>query len=156
MRDTGVTAEAEERNRLTIGSGISGAASVLRAPCADSAATGGNGGLYGTGEDMALWLRHNLDTSDPALLLSHAIHRSRQSMIAAIGFDDSGLMAGIGLGWVMIATHDHRPMPIEKGDGGGFLCCRAFAPGRDVGVFVVTNRADFARFSALTSGRSTI
>jgi D-alanyl-D-alanine-carboxypeptidase/D-alanyl-D-alanine-endopeptidase len=43
---------------------------------------------------MAKWLRHNLATSDPAawsvLTLAHAIYRQRQTMPAAIGFDEAG------------------------------------------------------------------
>ncbi len=34
-------------------------------PCLNTEATQGNGDLYSTGADMALWLSHNLDTVNP-------------------------------------------------------------------------------------------
>jgi serine-type D-Ala-D-Ala carboxypeptidase/endopeptidase len=148
IKDTGFTPTPEECKRLMIGSGVGGPG-----PCADTAATDGSGGLYGTGEDIALWLRHNPDTTDPALLLSHAIYRPRRSLAAAIVFDDARPAAVIRLGRVMTSAHDHRPMPLEKnGVGGGFVRYSAFVLGRDAGPFVVTDRADFATFAGLASG----
>jgi D-alanyl-D-alanine-carboxypeptidase/D-alanyl-D-alanine-endopeptidase len=148
MKDTTLDPTPEECQRLMIGSGIGGPG-----PCVDTEATGGGGGLYSTGADMAIWLRHNLDTTNPVLLLSHAIYRPRQSLAAAIGFDDAGPMAGLGLGWVMLAAHGAQPMLLEKsGGGGGFMTYIAFAPGRDVGAFVVVNRVDFGMFAGLTKG----
>ncbi len=148
MTDTGFDPTPDQCKRLMIGSGIGGPG-----PCVDTEATGGSGGLYSTGDDMALWLHHNLDTTNPALLLSHAIYRPRQSLAAAIGFDEAGPMAGLGLGWVMQAAHGIQPMLLEKsGGGGGFMSYIAFAPGRDVGAFMVVNRIDFGMFAGLTKG----
>lgn len=148
MSATGFDPTPDQCKRLMLGSGIGGPG-----PCVDTAATGGAGGLYSTGADMAVWLRHNLDTTDPVLLLSHAVYWPRQSLAAAIGFDEAGPMAGIGLGWIMKAAHDNVPMLLEKsGGGGGFMSYIAFAPGRGVGAFVVVNRVDFAMFVALANG----
>jgi len=51
---------------------------------------------------MALWLHHNLADSDPAIwpavALAHAACRQRQTMPAAIGFDEAGPMDGLALG----------------------------------------------------------
>jgi D-alanyl-D-alanine-carboxypeptidase/D-alanyl-D-alanine-endopeptidase len=61
-------------------------------------------------------------------------------------------MDGLGLGWVVMAAHDHMPMIVQKtGGGGGFMTYIAFVPGRDAGLFVAVNRADFAMFFALTA-----
>jgi D-alanyl-D-alanine-carboxypeptidase/D-alanyl-D-alanine-endopeptidase len=50
-----------------------------------------------------------------------------------------------------LAAKGHEPALLAKSGGGaGFMSYIAFAPGRDVGVFVVINRIDFAAFSALT------
>jgi hypothetical protein len=61
-----------------------------------------------------LWLHHKLAEGDPAvwptLALAHAVHRQRQAMTAAIGFDEAGSMDGLGLGWVVIAAHGHTPL----------------------------------------------
>lgn len=147
MTDTGFAPTAEQCARLMIGSGLGGAAS-----CVDTHATDGSGGLYSTGNDMARWLHHNLADANGVLALSHAVYRPRQSMPAAIGFDEVSPMAGLGLGWVMVAAQGIQPMLLEKSGGGlGFMSYIAFAPGRDVGVFVTVNRADFPMFFALTA-----
>jgi D-alanyl-D-alanine-carboxypeptidase/D-alanyl-D-alanine-endopeptidase len=145
MIDTGFSPTSEQCDRLMIGSGLGGPAS-----CVDTRATEGSGGLYSTGNDMARWLRHNLADASGPLALSHATYRYRQSMSAAIGFDESAPMAGLGLGWVTIAAQDIQPMLIAKSGGGaGFMSYVAFAPGRDVGVFVAVSRVDFPMFLAL-------
>ena len=130
-----------------IGSGLGGPAT-----CVDTQATGGSGGLYSTGNDMARWLRHNVTATSGALALSHAVYRQRQSMPAAIGFDEASPMAGLALGWVALAAKGNEPAMLAKSGGGaGFMSYVAFAPGRDVGVFVVINSIDFAAFATLTS-----
>jgi D-alanyl-D-alanine-carboxypeptidase/D-alanyl-D-alanine-endopeptidase len=147
MMDTGFAPTSEQCSRLMVGTGLGGAAT-----CVDTSATDGSGGLYSTGDDMARWLRHNLDDPDGILVLSHAVYRARQSLPAAIGFDEAGPMAGLGLGWVTVAADGIRPMLVVKSGGGaGFMSYIAFAPGlRSVGLFVAVNRVDFGMFGALT------
>ena len=74
MTDTGVAPTQEQCDRLMTGSGIGGPG-----PCTDTSAAEGSGGLYSTGNDMALWVHHNLAESDPAvwptLALAHAVYR---------------------------------------------------------------------------------
>lgn len=142
MNDTGFNPTPEQCARLMVGSGFGGAAS-----CVDTHATDGSGGLYSTGNDMARWLRHNLLDTNSVLELSHAVYRLRQSMPAALGFDEAAPMEGLGLGWVMVAAQGIQPMLLEKSGGGaGFMSYIGFAPGRDVGVFVAANRVDFQMF----------
>lgn len=146
MTDTGFTPTPEQCARFMIGSGLGGPFA-----CSDTHATDGSGGLYSTGNDVARWLRHNLDDGDGALALSHAVYRPRQSMPAAIGFDESGPMEGLGLGWVMLAAHGAQPALLTKSGGGaGFMSYMAFAPGQGVGVFIATSRVDFPMFAILT------
>src|SRR5271165_912784 len=145
MKDTTFTPTPAQCARLMTGSGLGGAG-----PCVDTTATDGSGGLYSTADDMVRWLHHNLEDSHGPLALSHAVYRQRQALPAAIGFDEAGPMAGIGLGWVTVASEGIRPTLIAKSGGGvGFMTYVAFAPGRDVGVFVAVNRVDFAMFFAL-------
>jgi serine-type D-Ala-D-Ala carboxypeptidase/endopeptidase len=147
MADTGFTPTPEQCARLMVGSGLGGAF-----PCADTRATDGSGGLYSTANDMVRWLRHNIKDPDGTLALSHAVYRQRQSLPAAIGFDEGAPMAGLGLGWVIVAGQGIRPTLVEKSGGGlGFMSYIAFAPGRDVGVFVAVNRVDFAMFFEMTA-----
>ena len=148
MADTVLAPTPEQCARLMVGTGLGGAAS-----CADTRATEGSGGLYSTGNDMARWLRHHLadDDGGGVLALGHAVYRQRQSMPAALGFDEAAPMAGLGLGWVLVAAEGIQPMILEKSGGGaGFMSYVAFAPGRGVGVFVAVNRVDFPMFFALT------
>ena len=150
MPDTTLDPKQEQCGRLMTGSSSFDKPS----PCVNTEVTQGNGGLYSTGDDMARWLRHNLDTANPAawpvLTVAHAVYRQRQSMTAAIGFDESGPMSGIGLGWIIMSANGNLPMIVQKaGAGAGFMTYIAFAPGRDVGIFWAVNREDFNMGSAL-------
>ena len=152
MTDTGFAPSAAQCARFMVGSGLGGAG-----PCVDTSATDGSGGLYSTGNDMARWLRHNM--ADPAgtLALSHAVYRQRQSLPAAIGFDEAGPMAGIGLGWLTVAAEGIRPLLVAKSGGGvGFMSYIAFAPGRNVGLFVAVNRADISMFFGMTAAANAL
>ncbi|MEJ0016199.1 MAG: D-alanyl-D-alanine-carboxypeptidase/endopeptidase AmpH [Acetobacteraceae bacterium] len=152
MVDTGFAPTPEQCARLMVGSGFGGAAT-----CVDTHATDGSGGLYSTGDDMARWLHHNIDDPDGTLAVSHAMYRPRQSLPAAIGFDEGGPMAGLGLGWVMVPSDGIRPMLVAKsGAGAGFMSYAAFAPGRRVGVFVVVNRVDFQAFHGLAGAANAL
>ncbi len=152
MADTGFSPTAEQCARLMVGGGIGGPA-----PCVDTRATDGSGGLYSTGNDMARWLRHNLDGSNETLALSHAVWRQRQALPAAIGFDEAGPMAGLGLGWVIVNADGIRPTLIAKTGGGvGFMSYIAFAPGRGVGVFAAINTVSFGAFGKMTEGANGI
>jgi serine-type D-Ala-D-Ala carboxypeptidase/endopeptidase len=42
------------------------------------------------------------------------------------------------------------PVIMQKSGGGGFMSYIVFVPGRDVGIFVGVNRADFTMFFGLT------
>lgn len=153
MHDTTLSPDAEQCARLMLGTGLGAPAAPV---CTDTQATQSSGGLYSTADDMVRWLRHQLDTQDPAawraLAVSQAVYRMRQAMPAAIGFDEAGPMAGLGLAWVMQAAHGAMPMMLEKsGGGGGFMSYVAIAPGRGAGVFVGVDRLDFAMFAALTA-----
>ena len=89
--------------------------------------------------------------ADGPLALSQAVYRLRQTMPAAIGFDEGLPMSGLGLGWVWVAPEGVRPGLLTKSGGGaGFMSYVAFAPGRDVGVFLAVNRVDFPMFIGLT------
>jgi D-alanyl-D-alanine-carboxypeptidase/D-alanyl-D-alanine-endopeptidase len=152
MSDTVLAPAEEQCGRLMTGYGIPGAEA---APCVGTAEIGGSGGVYSTADDMVLWLRHNLARTDPAvwptLALTHAVYLERHALEAAIGFDEAGPMDGIALAWLLEMADGHRPMILQKTGGlAGFMSYIAFAPGRDVGVFVVVNQIDFAMFTDLT------
>ncbi len=126
--------------------------------CTDTEATQASGGLYSTADDMVIWLKHELaGEASPVLVVSQAVYRLRQTMPAAIGFDEAGPMAGLGLAWVMQEGDGVKPTILEKsGGGGGFMTYIVFAPGRGAGVFVAVDRVDFTMFHGLTEGANGI
>jgi D-alanyl-D-alanine-carboxypeptidase/D-alanyl-D-alanine-endopeptidase len=152
MTDTTVAPTEEQCARLMVGTGLGGAG-----PCVDTAATAGSGGLYSTGNDMLRWLQRNMRDPEGVLALSHAVYRQRQAIPTAIGFDEAAPMSGLGLGWVISEAAGARPLLVAKsGAGVGFMSYVAFAPGRDVGVFVVMNRLDLAPFAGLVAGANAL
>src|ERR1700739_3700873 len=72
MKDTGFQPTKKQCARLMLGSGLGGPT-----PCNDTQNNPGAGGLYSTGDDMVIWLRHHMqpDTrlNGPELALDHAI-----------------------------------------------------------------------------------
>ena len=148
MRDTTFAPDPSQCARMMMGTGLGAQPAPV---CTDTEPTEGSGGLYSTADDMVLWMRHELQgDASPVLAISQAVYRLRQTMPAAIGFDEGASMAGIGLAWVMVAAHGTQPMLLDKsGGGGGFMTYLALAPGRGVGVFVAVNRVNFSMFLAL-------
>jgi D-alanyl-D-alanine-carboxypeptidase/D-alanyl-D-alanine-endopeptidase len=158
MADTGLAPNQEQCGRLMAGYGIPGAEA---APCVATADIAASGGVYSTADDMVRWLRHNLARSDPAvwptLALTHAGYLQRQDLVAAIGFDEAGPMDAIALAWLIENADGPRPTIVQKTGGlAGFMSYVAFAPGREVGAFVVVNRIDFGMFGVLTAGVNAI
>ena len=154
MADTAVTPSKEQCDRLMTAYDSHWSEA---GPCVSTANFAASGGVYSTADDMVLWLRHNLARADaaawPTLALTHAAYVQRQDLSAAIGFDEAGPMDAIALGWLIEMPDGHRPMILQKTGGSfGFMSYIAFAPGRDVGVFVSANRIDFAMFTGLTEG----
>ena len=146
MADTTAAPNAEQCARLMIGGGLTPAA-----PCRDTRSTAASGGLYSTGNDMAIWLAHNLSTDKPAtwttLALTQAVYRQRATLAPIIGL---GGMDGMALGWEFVAASGHTPALLDKnGATDGFLAQATIAPGRGVGVFLVVNQLDFTAFGAM-------
>ena len=155
MKDTVFHPSQEQCARLMLGSGLGGPS-----PCEDTQNNPGSGGLYSTGDDMVIWLRHHMQedtTRWPGLPLDHAIYRQRQALNAAIGFDGAETMSGLSLAWVLSPASGRFPTILQKtGGAGGFMSYVAFAPGRDVGVFIVVSKTDFAMFHGLTEAANGI
>ncbi len=158
MQDTTLSPDPDQCARLMLGTGLGAPPGPV---CTNTEATPASGGLYSTGNDMVLWLRHLLAAPDApgwrVQVMDQAVYRMRQSMPAAIGFDEGAPMAGIGLAWIMRAAHGSVPMILDKsGGGGGFMSYVAFAPGRGAGVFVVVDRVDFAMFLGMVQAADQI
>jgi D-alanyl-D-alanine-carboxypeptidase/D-alanyl-D-alanine-endopeptidase len=61
------------------------------------------------------------------------------------GFDESGRMDAISLGWIVMTPRGDLPLILQKAGGlQGIFSYAAFAPTRGVGAFVAINKFDFA------------
>lgn len=109
----------------------------------------GASGLYTTANDIIQYLRWNLDrfgTDDAEMrAISHAAWLMRDGLDPVIGMDESGHMDAMGLGWVIMMPEGDRPLIIQKAGGtNGVFSYTAFAPSRDVGVFIAINQFNFS------------
>jgi D-alanyl-D-alanine-carboxypeptidase/D-alanyl-D-alanine-endopeptidase len=146
MNDTVFTPNEEQRGRLATGHNFDGSA-MPPVPTGD--VTVGSGGLYSTANDMIKWLEWHLDrfSSEGAevRLLNHAAYLQRDGLEPVLGMDESGEMSAVGLGWVVMEPEGNRPLIFQKAGGfRGQFSYIAFAPHRDVGMFVSINQYDFA------------
>ncbi len=108
----------------------------------------GASSLYSTPNDILKWLGWHMDrlSADHAemRLLDHAAYVSRDALSPVLGYDESGHMDAVGLGWIIMKADGGRPLILQKAGGlqGIFTYC-AFSPSRNVGVFVAINQFRF-------------
>lgn len=105
----------------------------------------GASSLYSTPNDILRWLAWHLDRFSPQgaemRLVDHAAYVQRDGLNPVSGFDESGHMDAMGLGWIVMMPQGDRPMILQKAGGlQGVFSYVAFAPTRGVGVFVAINQ----------------
>ncbi len=152
MNDTTFVPNENQSGRIMQGHGFEGEA-LPAVPTGDAIV--GSGGLYSTAEDMALWLKWHLgrfaDDGADVRLIDHASYLYRDGLKMVFGMDESGRMDAIGLGWVVMMPREDRPLILQKAGGlQGIFSYVAFAPTRNVGVFVAINAFDFGAAMAMT------
>lgn len=146
LKDTTLAPDEADRDRLMQGHNFDGS------PLPDAPNTpvmAGASGLYTTTNDMLKWLEWHLDRFSPDMaemrMLNHASYVQRDALDPTYGFDESGHMDAMGLGWVVMQPEGDRPLLLQKAGGRqGMFVYHAFAPTRGVGVFVAINEFDFA------------
>jgi serine-type D-Ala-D-Ala carboxypeptidase/endopeptidase len=114
----------------------------------------GAGGLYSTPNDIMRWLKWHLDrygTKDVEMrLLDHAAYLPRDGLSPVFGLDEGVEMDAMGLAWVVLAPGGNRPLILNKSGGlQGIFSYVAFAPSRNIGVFVAMNEFNAAGFEAM-------
>ncbi len=114
----------------------------------------GASSLHTTANDMVKYLQWNLDRfgheGAEARAISHAAWLMRDGLEPVSGMDESGHMDAMGLGWVIMMPEGDRPLVIQKAGGtDGVFSYVAFAPSRDVGVFIAINQFDFSAATAM-------
>ena len=114
----------------------------------------GAGALYSTPDDLVKWMRWHLDRfgrkDAEARLLGHSLFLPRDGLVTVSGFNESGPMDAMGLGWVAMMPEGGRPFILQKtGALQGTISYIAFAPARDVAVFIAINKFDFSAAGAM-------
>lgn len=109
--------------------------------------TQGGGGLLSTANDMLRLLDWQLDRfSDQGAamrLVGQAAYLPRDALDVTYGYDESGRMDAMGLGWVVMHGSDERPTLLQKAGGmQGQFSYIAFAPAHGTGAFVAINQFD--------------
>ncbi|WP_034492534.1 D-alanyl-D-alanine-carboxypeptidase/endopeptidase AmpH [Afifella pfennigii] len=146
LADTMLAPSASDRDRLMQGHDFDGS------PLPDvpnTSVMAGASGIYSTTNDILKWLQWHLDRFSPdnaeMRLLNHAAYVPRDSLDPVYGFDESGRMDAMGLGWVVMRPKGDRPLILQKAGGlQGMFVYHAFAPTRGVGVFIAINQFNFA------------
>lgn len=144
MHDTTPAPDPEQCIRLIVGG-------IPEAPCEDQTIIAGDGGIYSTAADMALWMRYQLGIGEAAdgtrRAIAQHIYVDRATLVKADGLDHAGRAAGVGLAWIRLRpVHWFGPSLLEKtGNIGGFTSYIALELDHQVGVFVVMTRPAKAR-----------
>jgi D-alanyl-D-alanine-carboxypeptidase/D-alanyl-D-alanine-endopeptidase len=114
----------------------------------------GASSLYSTPNDILKWLGWHMDrlSADHAEMrrLDHAAYVFRSELSPVLGYDESGRMDAMGLGWVIMSGEG--PLILQKAGGlqGMFVYC-AFAPAKGVGAFVAINKFDFSAATSMAN-----
>ena len=151
LKDTVLTLRPGDASRLMRGHNFDGR------PMLHISATpvmAGASSLYSTPNDILRWLAWHLDRFSPqgaeVRLLDHAAYVPRDGLKPVAGFDESGHMDAMGLGWVVMEAKGTRPLILQKAGGlQGMFTYAAFAPTRGVGVFVAINQFNLGAFNAM-------
>ncbi len=151
MKDTVFVLSPEQKQRLMRGHDFGGAPIPDTPP---APVNYGAGALYSTPNDLVKWMRWHLDRfgrkDAEARLLSHALFLPHDGLAIVSGFDESGPMDALGLGWVAMMPNGSRPFILQKsGALQGTISYIAFSPARDVAVFIAINKFDFGAAAAM-------
>ncbi len=146
LKDTVFTLRPGDEDRLMQGHFLDGSPmpTIPTTPVMAGASS-----LYSTPNDILKWLAWHMDRfSDKdadTRVVDHAAYVFRDQISPVLGFDESGEMDAMGLGWVVMAATDSSPLMLQKAGGlQGVFSYAAFAPATGVGAFVAINKFDFA------------
>jgi serine-type D-Ala-D-Ala carboxypeptidase/endopeptidase len=120
-------------------------------PCAPTHAIDAMGGLYSTADDMARWMRAQLNAapgSPRAIAQETIIPRSALTRVANL--DMAGYMDAVAMGW--LRTRLGTTQVLQKtGGGGGFMNYVILAPASRKGLFITVNRVNIEMLRGLTA-----
>jgi serine-type D-Ala-D-Ala carboxypeptidase/endopeptidase len=119
-------------------------------PCAPTFAIDAMGGLYSTADDMARWMRAQLDAAEgsPAWTAQQPLVR-RADVKRLIALDFAGEIDAIAMGWLRMHLGD-VPVLQKTGGGGGFMNYVVLAPKERKAIFITVTRVDIEMLRKLT------
>jgi len=153
LKDTVLSLRAGDQTRLMQGHDFDGKAMPdVKTPLIAAGASG----LYSTPDDILRWLTWHLDRfaakDADVRLIDHASYLQRDGLNPVSGFDESGHMDAVSLGWIVMMPRGNRPLILQKAGGlQGMFSYAAFAPTRGVGAFIAINKFDFATGMSMTT-----
>jgi D-alanyl-D-alanine-carboxypeptidase/D-alanyl-D-alanine-endopeptidase len=125
-------------------------------PCTSTYAIAAMGGLYSTADDMARWMRAQLDAkpgTPRAAAQQPVVTRGRLKRVANL--DMAGPMDAIAMGWLRMRVGTTQVLQ-KTGGGGGFMNYVILAPSERKGLFITVNRVDIAMLRRLTAQANTL
>ena len=119
-------------------------------PCAPTYAIQSMGGLYSTADDMARWMRAEIDAARPSprATAQDAIV-ARPNLERVVNLDMAGPMDAIAMGWLRMRLGTTQVLQ-KTGGGGGFMNYVILAPAERKGLFITVNRVDIEMLRRLT------
>jgi D-alanyl-D-alanine-carboxypeptidase/D-alanyl-D-alanine-endopeptidase len=120
-------------------------------PCASTYAIDAMGGLYSTADDMARWMRAELNAGPgtPRAAAQNPIVK-RGALMRVVNLDMAGPMDAIAMGWLRMHLGS-TPVLQKTGGGGGFMNYVILAPTERKALFITVNRVDIAMLRNLAA-----
>lgn len=120
-------------------------------PCAPTYEIDAMGGLYSTADDMARWMRGELNAAPGTpRALAQQVVMSRANLKRVANLDMAGRMDAIAMGWLRMRL-GKTPVLQKTGGGGGFMNYVVLAPTERKGLFVTVNRVDIEMLRRLAA-----
>jgi|CXWL01.1.fsa_nt_gi D-alanyl-D-alanine-carboxypeptidase/D-alanyl-D-alanine-endopeptidase len=125
-------------------------------PCASTYAIDAMGGLYSTADDMARWMRAELNAGPgtPRAVAQNPIVK-RGALTRVVNLDMAGPMDAIAMGWLRMHL-GMTPVLQKTGGGGGFMNYVILAPTERKALFVTVNRVDIPMLRNLAAQANTL
>ncbi|NOT41995.1 MAG: D-alanyl-D-alanine-carboxypeptidase/endopeptidase AmpH [Alphaproteobacteria bacterium] len=120
-------------------------------PCAPTHAIDAMGGLYSTADDMALWMRGQVNATPgtPRATAQNAIV-NRSALTRVANLDMAGRMDAVAMGWLRMRLSGTQVLQ-KTGGGGGFMNYVILSPAGRKGLFITVNRVDIEMLRQLTT-----
>lgn len=119
-------------------------------PCAPTFAIDAMGGVYSTADDMARWMRAELEAPPGSpRALAQAPIMTREQLKRVVNLDMAGRTDAIAMGWLRMRL-GALPVLQKTGGGGNFMNYVILAPTRGKALFITVSRVDIEMLRRMT------